>query len=180
MILKTFKLRSHPSPGSPEPEGGMTAVVRGHQTLAAESQRFRAETEQTGSGSEEIGKIVALEAAHQEAVSARVGQVKQLADLERRIVKLEAERHQSLGQIESIETSLTDTLSRLDTIDNQVRAFHRQESGTGEGVRGFTVSRHHPPEYDRHPTRGIAGIPHRSSTWQSSHRWLIPRHAWRQ
>jgi hypothetical protein len=135
MIIKTFKLRSHPSPGSPEPEGRITAVVRGHQTLAAESQRFRAGTEQTGS--QEIGKIVALEAAHQEAVSARLGQAKQLADLERRIVRLEAERHQSLGQIETIETSLADILSRLDTIDNQVRAFHARSR---EQEKEFEVS----------------------------------------
>ena len=121
-ILKSFKLRSHPLPASPEHGDGITAVVREHQTLAAELHRFRAESERTGS--EEIRKIGALEVAHQEALSARVGQAKHLADLERRIIKLEAERHESLGRVKSIETSLTDTLSRLDATDNLVRVFH--------------------------------------------------------
>jgi hypothetical protein len=134
-IVRTFTLRSRPSPGSPESAGGATAVVRGYQTLAAELQRFRAESEQTGS--EEIRKILALESAHQEAVSASVGQAKKLADMERRIVELEAERHRSLGQIESIETSLTDTISRLDTIDKQVRVFHARSR---EREREFEAS----------------------------------------
>jgi chromosome segregation ATPase len=97
-------------------------VIREHQSLAAELHRFRTESEQTGS--EEIRKIGTLETACQEARSATVGQAKQLADLERRIVELEVERHQSLERVNSIETSLTDALSRLDTVDNQVRAFH--------------------------------------------------------
>lgn len=121
-IARVFKLRSNPSPGSSEPEGDITSVIRGHQNLAAGLHRFRTESEQTES--EEIRTIGTLEAACQEARSATVGQAKQLADLEQRIVELEVERHQSLERVNSIETSLADALSRLDTVDNKVRTFH--------------------------------------------------------
>ena len=134
-FVKSFKLRSRSLPGSPEPGNGTTAVVRDYQTLAADLHRFRAESERTGS--EEIRKIGALDVANQEAISARVGQAKQLADLERRIVVLEAERHESLGRVNSIETSLTDTLSRLDAIDNQVRVF---DARSREQVKEFEAS----------------------------------------
>ncbi|MGB7934085.1 MAG: hypothetical protein WCH04_18030 [Gammaproteobacteria bacterium] len=97
-------------------------MIQEQQNLAAELDRFRTESEQTED--EEIRKISTLEAACQEAGSARVGQAKQQADLERRIVELQAERHQSLERVRSIEASLADTLSRLDMVDNQVRVFH--------------------------------------------------------
>jgi chromosome segregation ATPase len=97
-------------------------VIQEQQSLAAELDRFRTESEQTGA--EEIRKIGNLEAACQEARSAGVGQAKQLADLERRIVELQAERHKTLERVTSIEASLTDTLSRLHMVDNQVRVFH--------------------------------------------------------
>jgi DNA repair exonuclease SbcCD ATPase subunit len=123
-IIKSFKPRSNPSPSSPELERSITSVTREYQTLAAELQRLRTESEQAGL--EEIRKIGNLEEAHQEASSARIVQAKQLDDLERRIVELEAERHQSSGLVKSIESSLTDVLARLDTLDNQARLFHAE------------------------------------------------------
>ena len=135
-IANTFKPGSHPSPGSLVAEDDITSVIREHQNLAAELHRFRTESEQKGS--EAIREIGTLEAAYQESRSARVGQAKQLADLERRIVELEAERHQSLERVKSIETSLADTASRLDTVDNQVRVSHarsrEQEKEFGDSL----------------------------------------------
>jgi DNA repair exonuclease SbcCD ATPase subunit len=121
-IIKSFKPRSNPSTSSPELERSITSVTREYQTLAAELQRLRAESEQTGL--EEIRKIGNLEEAHQEASSARILQAKQLDDLERRVVELEAERHQSSGRVNSIESSLTNVLVRLDTLDTQARLFY--------------------------------------------------------
>jgi len=121
-IIKSFKPRSNPSPSSPELERNITSVTREYQTLAAELQRLRSESEQAGL--EETRKIENLEEAHEEASSARIVQAKQLDDLERRVVELESERHQSSGLVKSIETSLTDVLVRLETLDNQARLFH--------------------------------------------------------
>jgi chromosome segregation ATPase len=121
-IIKSFKPRSNSSSNSPELERNITSVTREYQTLAAELQRLRTESEQAGL--EEIRKIGNLEEAHQEASSARTAQAKQLDDLEHRVVELESERHQSSGLVKSIETSLTDVLVRLETLDNQARLFH--------------------------------------------------------
>jgi len=96
-------------------------VIREHRNLAAELRRLRIESEQTGS--EEIRKIASLVAASEEARSASVGQAKQLADLQRRIVELETQGHQSLERVDTIETSLADSLSRLDAVDKELRAF---------------------------------------------------------
>ena len=73
---------------------------------------------------EEIRKIGNLEEAQQEARSARTVQANQLDDLERRVVELEDERHQSSELVKSIKTSLADVLVRLDTLDKQTRQFH--------------------------------------------------------
>jgi predicted nucleic acid-binding Zn-ribbon protein len=135
-IANTFKPGSHPSSGSLVAEDDITSVIREHQNLAAELHRFRTESEQNGS--EAIREIGTLEAAYQEARSASVGQAKQLADLERRIVELEAERHQSLERVKSIETSLADTASRVETVDNQARVSHarsrEQEKEFGDSL----------------------------------------------
>jgi septal ring factor EnvC (AmiA/AmiB activator) len=135
-IANTFKPGSHPSSGSLVAEEDITSVIREHQNLAAELHRFRTESEQNGS--EAIREIGTLEAAYQEARSASVGQAKQLADLERRIVELEAERHQSLERVKSIETSLADTASRVETVDNQARVSHarsrEQEKEFGDSL----------------------------------------------
>jgi chromosome segregation ATPase len=120
--MKSLKPRANPSPSSPEREPSITSVTREYQTLAAELQRLRTESEQAGL--EEIRKIGDLEEAYQAARSAKIVQAKQLDALERRVVELEAERHQSSGLVKSIESSLTNVLARLDTLDTQARLFH--------------------------------------------------------
>lgn len=118
-IAKPFKPRSHPAPSPLELEREITAVTCENQTLAAELQRFRTDSEQAMA--EESRKIAILEAAHQEAKTARNGEAKQLAYLEQRVVELEDERNQTLGLVKSLAASLNDASTRLDTMDNQVR-----------------------------------------------------------
>jgi chromosome segregation ATPase len=118
-IAALFKLRPDTSPGPFELEREVRAVTHETQLLAAELQRIRDESEQVAS--EENRILAILDEARQEATTTMVGEAKRQADLERRVVELEAERHRSLGRIKSIETSLIDILSRLDTIDNQAR-----------------------------------------------------------
>ena len=121
-LIKSFKPRANRLPGSPELERSLTSVTREYHSLAAELQRLRSESEQTGL--EEIRKIGNLEEACLEASSARNVQAKQLEELGRRVVELEAERDQSSGAFKSIESSLADVLARLDTLDTQARQFH--------------------------------------------------------
>ncbi len=134
-MVKPFKPWSPPSPSPLELERGITAVTSENQILAAELQRFSAESEQART--EENRKIAILEVARQEAITARIGEAKQLTDLERRIVELETERNQAVRLVKALEASLNDASNRLDTMDNQVR---RLQARTDEQAREFEAS----------------------------------------
>ena len=137
-IAKPFKVHSHTAPGSRKHEREITAVTRENQTLAAELQRLRADYEQ--SRAEENRKIAILEETRQEARTARAGEAKQQADLERRIVELETERTRALGQVKSIQASLDDVSGRLDTMDNQSRMW---QARSDEQARELEASLSH-------------------------------------
>jgi hypothetical protein len=141
-IAALFNLRSDTSPGPFELEREVMAVTHETQLLAAELQRIRVESDQVAS--EENRILAILDEARQEAKTTMVREAKRQADLESRVVELEAERHQSLGRIKSIETSLIDTLSRLDTIDNQAResrAMSREQEKAFEASLSLAITR---------------------------------------
>ena len=134
-FIKSFKPGLNPSSNSPELQRSITSVTREYQSLAADLQRFRIESEQAGL--DQNLKIGKLEAASQEASSARTVQAKQLGDLDHRVAELEVERHQSSGLVKSLEASLTDVLVRLDTLDKQARLFY---AATREQEKVFEAS----------------------------------------
>jgi predicted nucleic acid-binding Zn-ribbon protein len=134
-IAKALKPQFRPSPSAPGFEREITAVTSENRTLAAALQGFRAELAQDKA--EDKRKIAFLEAAHQEAMRARNGEAKQLADLQRRIVELETGSNQAVGVVKSLEASLTDASTRLDTMDNQVRLM---QASNDEQAREFEAS----------------------------------------
>jgi chromosome segregation ATPase len=114
-IAALFRFRSAISPEPPETESEVMAATGESRMLAAERQGIRTESERV---TLEVNRILAiLDEDRQEAKTGR-------ADLQRRVVALEAEHQHWLERFKSIETSLADTLSRLDTVDDQVRVFH--------------------------------------------------------
>jgi len=141
-IAALFKLRSDTAPGPFELEREVMAVTHETRLLAEELQRIRVESDQVATEENRIHAI--LDEARQEATTTMVREAKRQADLERRVVELEAERHQSLGRINSIETSLVDILSRLDTIDNQARessARSREQEKAFEASLSLAITR---------------------------------------
>jgi uncharacterized coiled-coil protein SlyX len=120
-IAKPFKSRSRASTSSLELEREVTAATRESKTLAAELQRILSESEQARS--EQNLRITSLDEARQEAMTARAGEAKQRVELERRIVELETECNRARGLVKSLEVTLADTSTRLDTMDHQVRQF---------------------------------------------------------
>jgi uncharacterized coiled-coil protein SlyX len=134
-LAKPFKPQSCPAPSPLELERGISIITREHQTLAAELQRFRAGSEQARA--DENRRIAILEGSCQAAMTARIGEAKLLAELERRIAELETEHKRTIGVVESLESSLTDASTRVDTMDGELRILRAR---TDERTREFEDS----------------------------------------